>query len=86
MPHEAAARHPYPLLFARVGGARLYGFPSPDSDYDRQGLRLLPMADCVGLPPSRDTVELSGMRGGLEMNLVTHDAHSFFEMLLQRNG
>jgi hypothetical protein len=28
------ARHPYPLLFATVSGAHLYGFPSPDSDYD----------------------------------------------------
>jgi hypothetical protein len=25
-------RHPYPLLFATVSGAHLYGFPSPDSD------------------------------------------------------
>ena len=29
-----AASHPYPLLFATVSGAHLYGFPSPDSDYD----------------------------------------------------
>jgi hypothetical protein len=29
-----AARHPYKLLFATVSGAHLYGFPSPDSDYD----------------------------------------------------
>ncbi len=26
--------HPYPLLFATVSGAHLYGFPSPDSDFD----------------------------------------------------
>ena len=25
---------PYPLLFASVSGAHLYGFPSPDSDVD----------------------------------------------------
>ena len=24
--------HPYPLVFATVSGAHLYGFPSPDSD------------------------------------------------------
>ena len=28
------ARHPYPLLFATVSGAHLYGFPSTDSDVD----------------------------------------------------
>jgi uncharacterized protein len=26
--------HPYPLVFATVSGAHLYGFPSPDSDFD----------------------------------------------------
>ena len=25
------ARHPYPLLFATISGAHLYGFPSPDT-------------------------------------------------------
>jgi hypothetical protein len=33
-----AARHPYPLLFATISGAHLYGFPSPDSDYDLRGV------------------------------------------------
>ncbi|MDJ0688801.1 MAG: nucleotidyltransferase domain-containing protein [Xenococcaceae cyanobacterium MO_188.B32] len=28
---------PYPLLFATISGAHLYGFPSPDSDYDLRG-------------------------------------------------
>jgi hypothetical protein len=32
--HQEAARHPYPLLFATISGAHLYGFPSCDSDYD----------------------------------------------------
>ena len=27
-------QHPYPLLFTTISGAHLYGFPSPDSDYD----------------------------------------------------
>lgn len=27
-------QQPYPLLFAPVSGALLYGFPSPDSDFD----------------------------------------------------
>jgi len=31
------AAHPFPLLFATVSGAHLYGFPSPDSDYDLRG-------------------------------------------------
>ena len=35
LPRGEVARHPYPLLFATISGAHLYGFPSPDSDYDR---------------------------------------------------
>lgn len=27
--------HPYPLVFASLSGAHLYGFPSPDSEFDR---------------------------------------------------
>ena len=30
--------HPYPLVFATISGAHLYGFPSPDSDYDLRGI------------------------------------------------
>ena len=29
--------HPYPLLFATISGAHLYGFPSEDSDFDLYG-------------------------------------------------
>jgi hypothetical protein len=32
--HRIADSQPYPLLFATVSGAHLYGFPSPDSDFD----------------------------------------------------
>ena len=35
--------HPYPLLFATISGAHLYGFPSPDSDYDLRGAHVLPL-------------------------------------------
>ena len=27
--------HPYPLVFATISGAHLYGFPSPDQGYNR---------------------------------------------------
>ena len=36
-------RQPYPMLFATVSGAHLYGFPSPDSDYDLRGVHILPL-------------------------------------------
>lgn len=35
------ADQPFPLLFATVSGAHLYGFPSRDSDIDLRGAHLL---------------------------------------------
>jgi predicted nucleotidyltransferase len=81
-----AARHPYPLLFATISGAHLYGFPSPDSDYDLRGVHILPAKEVVGLLPKQETVEFSGLRDGIEMDLVTHDLLKFFNLLLKRNG
>ncbi|MFN7934539.1 MAG: nucleotidyltransferase domain-containing protein [Bryobacteraceae bacterium] len=81
-----AARHPYKLLFATVSGAHLYGFPSPDSDYDLRGAHILPLEQAVGLLPKQETVEVQGKRDSIEMDLVTHDIQKFFTMLLKRNG
>ena len=80
------ARHPYPLVFATVSGAHLYGFPSPDSDFDLRGCHLLPAREVVGLAAGRQTVESSFADGGFEMDLVTHDAAKFFALLLRKNG
>jgi predicted nucleotidyltransferase len=79
-------RQPYPLLFATVSGAHLYGFPSPDSDYDLRGVHILPAREVVGLYPVRETIESSADHGGLEIDLVTHDVKRFFALLLKRNG
>lgn len=84
--HSEAARHPYKLLFATVSGAHLYGFPSPDSDYDLRGAHILPIQEVVGLLPQHETVAVEGVRGEIEMDLVTHDILKFFKMLLKRNG
>jgi predicted nucleotidyltransferase len=77
---------PYPLLFVTISGAHLYGFPSPDSDYDLRGAHLLPVREVVGLHPGRETIESSGVHDGLEIDLVTHDAHKFFSLMLKKNG
>src|SRR3954471_23475662 len=81
-----AANQPYPLLFATVSGAHLYGFPSPDSDYDLRGVHVLPPREVLGLNPTRDTMEVSEVRDGLEIDLVSHDIKKFFTLLLKKNG
>jgi predicted nucleotidyltransferase len=78
--------HPFRLLFATISGAHLYGFPSPDSDFDLRGVHLLPLETVVGLDAGKETVEKEGIYDGLEIDLVTHDAAKFFRLMLRRNG
>ncbi|HEU4323478.1 MAG TPA: nucleotidyltransferase domain-containing protein [Roseiflexaceae bacterium] len=81
-----ADAQPFPLLFATVSGAHLYGFPSPDSDYDLRGAHILPLRQALLLDPQPETIEASEERDGLELDLVTHDVKKFFALLLKRNG
>lgn len=78
--------HPYPLLFATISGAHLYGFPSPDSDFDLRGIHVLPVEQVVGLKTGPETIEKSGVYDGLEIDLVTHDVRKFLSLLLKKNG
>jgi uncharacterized protein len=57
--HRIVAAQPYPLLFATISGAHLYGFPSPDSDFDLRGAHVLPLDAVVGLEVRDETVEQS---------------------------
>jgi uncharacterized protein len=84
--HMVIAEQPYPLLFVTVSGAHLYGFPSPDSDYDLRGVHILPAREVVGLEPGPETIESLGTQRGLDVDLVTHDARKFFLLLLRKNG
>ena len=83
---KIASEHPFPLVFATVSGAHLYGFPSADSDYDLRGVHVLPLKDVVGLDAGRETVQVEEIRDGLELDLVTHDARKFFGLMLRKNG
>jgi predicted nucleotidyltransferase len=48
LPRIVAAQ-PHPLLFATISGAHVYGFPSPDSDFDLRGAHKLPLEKVIGL-------------------------------------
>jgi uncharacterized protein len=80
------AAQPYPLLFATISGAHLYGFPSPDSDYDLRGAHVLPLDAVVGLEVRHETVQDERVIDGLEMDIVSHDVKKFFGLLLKKNG
>ena len=78
--------HPYPLIFVTISGAHLYGFPSPDSDFDLRGVHLLPVKEMVGLGDAKETIESEDIDNGMEIDLVTHDLNKFIGLMLKRNG
>lgn len=80
------AAQPYPLLFATISGAHLYGFASRDSDYDLRGVHVLPLRDVIGIKAKRETIEASYLKQECEFDVVTHDATKFFLLLLKKNG
>ena len=84
--HRIVAGQPYPLMFATISGAHLYGFPSPDSDFDLRGAHLLPLDRVVGLEIHDETVSDSRTIEGLEMDIVSHDVRKFLRLLLKKNG
>ncbi|MEW6306173.1 MAG: nucleotidyltransferase domain-containing protein [Verrucomicrobiota bacterium] len=84
--HRIVAAQPYPLLFATISGAHLYGFPSPDSDFDLRGAHVLPLDAVLGLNVKHETVECARVIEGLEMDIVSHDVKKFFGLLLKKNG
>ncbi|MET0419611.1 MAG: nucleotidyltransferase domain-containing protein [Actinoplanes sp.] len=81
-----AAEQPYPLAFATVSGAHLYGFPSRDSDVDLRGAHLLPVEQLIGLVEPAETRTVLADRDGVELDLVTHDLRKFVRLMLRRNG
>jgi len=83
---QVIQEQPHPLLFVTLSGAHLYGFASADSDYDLRGVHVLPIDQVVGLQTGPDTLEMSAVRAGVELDLVTHDVLKFFTLLLRKNG
>ncbi|QFY08925.1 nucleotidyltransferase domain-containing protein [Nonomuraea phyllanthi] len=83
---EVAGEQPYPLAFATVSGAHLYGFPSVDSDVDLRGVHVLPVGEVAGLRHGPETLDRMWTRDAVEVDLVTHDVAKFCRLLLGRNG
>ena len=76
----------YLLLFATLSGSHLYGFSSPDSDYDLRGVHILPVRVVIGLGEGKETIDFIKEYDGLEIDLVTHDIRKFLKLLLGKNG
>ncbi|MEV6924884.1 nucleotidyltransferase domain-containing protein [Dactylosporangium sp. NPDC051485] len=83
---EVADAHPYPLAFATVSGAHLYGFASVDSDLDLRACHILPLDEVVGLTTGPETVQSGGVREGMELDVVSQELAKFVRLLLKPNG
>ena len=82
----AALRHIPNAIFVTVSGAHLYGFSSPDSDYDLRGAHQAPLRDLVGLFPPRETIEVAEERDGLEWDIVSHEIRKFCALICKDSG
>jgi uncharacterized protein len=76
----------YRPLFVTVSGSHLYGFPSPDGDVDLRGCHLLPLRDIVGVDVPPLTIEPKTVLDGTEVELVSHEAGKYLQLLLRNNG
>lgn len=89
IPETVAARlrdAPYPVLFATVSGAHLYGFESSDSDWDLRGAFVAPTDDVLSLSPGPETHEVIDKHARPELDIVLHEVRKFFRLLLKNNG
>ena len=73
-------------LFVTISGSHVYGFSSPDSDFDVRGCHLLPIEEALSIMPRRETKEYTGIENGREIDFVSHDASKFFALMLRKNG
>ncbi len=73
-------------LFATISGAHLYGFPSPDSDVDLRGSFVLPVEAVLRLRDPEETITLTQVHAGVEVDWVAHDIRKFARLMLKRNG
>jgi hypothetical protein len=84
--HQAVHQLSFRPLFITVSGAHLYGFPSPDSDFDLRGVQMLPLTSLLGLDEPEETVTYIFEQAGRQIDLVAHDVKKFIRLLLNKNG
>lgn len=79
-------------LFATLSGSHLYGFPSPDSDYDLRGAFVAPLRRSLGIEAYAETevredpaFALEGL-GLIELDWVAHEIGKYARLLGRADG
>ncbi len=83
---EAVQNYGYPLLFATMDGAHLYGLPAASMQFTVRGVHILPTEQVLGLDSTEDLVEVSKTADDAELDLCTQDIKKFFLLMLNDNG
>ncbi len=74
------------FLFITLSGAHIYGFPSPDSDFDLRGVHIWTPRDVFSLKKSNETYEVSTVYENREIDFVSHEVEKYFSLLLRGNN
>jgi predicted nucleotidyltransferase len=83
---EAATQNIADPIFVTISGAHLYGFPSPDSDFDLRGAHRANIDQILGLFPPHETLEPKVNASGLEVEIVSHEIEKYLRLLMKPNG
>jgi predicted nucleotidyltransferase len=73
-------------VFVTISGAHLYGFASPDSDFDLRGVFVLPARETLGILPTKQTIDKMEVIDGIEEDYVAHDKSKYALLMLKKNG
>ena len=73
-------------IFVTISGAHLYGFPSPDSDFDLRGAHRGEIDRVLGLFAPRETLKPKLDVNGLEVEIVSHEIEKYLRLLMKPNG
>ncbi|MGH9124467.1 MAG: nucleotidyltransferase domain-containing protein [Acidimicrobiales bacterium] len=82
----AANGPPGRVVLCAVTGSHLYGFPSPDSDLDLNGIHLGPTRELLGLGEKSAAHDAVGWSDGIECDLTTNEVGDAIRLLLHGNG
>jgi hypothetical protein len=74
------------FLFITLSGAHIYGFSSPDSDYDLRGAHIFPLNELFTLKKIEKTFELSTIYEEKEVDMVSHEIEKYFSFVARGNN
>ena len=89
MDYRLPLTHPHALVFLTVSGSHLFGFSSPDSDYDLRGAHLCRTRDVLSLERMHaydENVVRAEPKGAGSEEMVTHELRRFMELLIKNAG